>query len=348
VRKPSCSYKAVLDHLNTPLVQAYVDLSDITDPIRKYTEILEFIDPSTGRIHPSWSVCGQVGTRWRSSGVNVQNLYKEIKQSLVAEPGYVWVGADAAQIEQRILACFAGVTKLLALFNAPPVDEVAEPWKKLDPNYDAHSLVAGLVFGEVYLGASDKEKSGMRTLVKRVVYGMNYGAYPPKIQTSLLEDKDLPSLVRAKLTGEAGLRNVETIFNGFHAYLPQVQAWAVAEVARVRKSGLQIIPPLNRKRWWVVKDVEEPKIRNTPIQVSAGDIVNVAFLNMDDDIQAAGLDACFIIHGHDACYWHVREEHAEAVRTIINKRFQLQLNANGNRVFIYGQARIGATAADVA
>lgn len=348
-RKPAYSYKGVLNEMGHPLVKEFVDFSDYLDPLKRLREIRAAVDPTTGRMHPPWNTTGMAGTRWVSKP-NCQNLYKDIKKLLEAEPGYVWVGADAAQLELRILACLAGIPKLLELFNKPPFNEDKEEWKKYDPAYDAHSLVATLVYGEGFTKASFEDKKKLRTLVKRVVYGMNYGAHPPKIQLTLLEDKNNTSALRAQLAGEEGLRRVEAIYNGFHAYIPEVRQWAASEVAKVRARGYQVIPPFSRRRYWPVMEVEEPKLRNTPIQLCAGDIFNDMVCSMDDEVERNGWsmdDAYMAIHLHDACYWHVRKELAKPMVKLINRHFDYWLAGPRGHVHIYGQAGIGPTAADV-
>jgi len=350
--KPRHSYKAVLNyikgHPGSELFKAYTEYSEYEAPLRKFNEFEAARDVSTGRIHPPWNVTGQAGTRWRSSDPNMQNLITMMKVCLAAEPGWCWVGADAAQLEKRILAAFAGIKSLLKVFNRPQFDERKEEWKKYDPEWDSHSLVAYMVYGDGYINADLPLRKKLRTLVKRVVYGMDYGAFPPTIQRALLEDRRLTSKLRAELVGEAGLIRVQTIFDGFHSYFPEVGQWAVAEVAKAKLKGYQEFLPLNRRRYWPVRDIEEPKIRNTPVQLAAGDVVNLAFLKMDDEIVAKELKSTMVIHGHDACYWYTWKPHANQVREIVNRNFESWFPGVAGPVHITGYASIGQTPAEVA
>jgi DNA polymerase len=339
--QPSYSYKAVLDHMSQHIVKDFIDCGEYSYRLQRLDEMIATID-ADDRLHIAWNTTGQAGTRWRSSP-NVQNLDKKLKKVLRAPPGWCWVGADAAQLEMRILAALAGVGRMVEIFNKAPFDEKAERWKKFDPAWDSHALVATLVYGDLFLNASMEEKDKLRTLVKRVVYGMNYGAYPKKIRQSLLEDKRLSTDLRARLS----LETVETIHRGFFAYLPEVGQWAEAEIEKVRRTGVQVIPPFSRRRYWPTSIIEEPKIRNTPIQVAAGDIVNWLFCNMDDQMVEEQLQAYMVLHGHDACYWLTRQDHAPRVQHIVNEHFHFYLKGR-MPVHIHGQATTGPTAADVA
>lgn len=340
---PTKSYKGVLDHMKQPLVKAFVDWGEHDYHLgRLRDDFRDKVDPATGRLHPSWNIT-PAGTRWKASP-NVQNLDKWLKKILAAPPGWCWVGADAAQLEMRILACLAGITRLLDIFNLPPYDEKAEHWKKLDPAWDSHALVATLVYGARYTNSSADDKDKLRTLVKRVVYGMNYGAFPKKIRAALLQDKRLTSDLRAELS----LKRVTTIFSGFHANFPEVKRWASAEMTKVQLSGIQVIPPFGRRRPWPVLELEEPKIRNTPVQIAAGDIMNLLFCNMQDEVHERKLRSHMVIHGHDACYWLTRKDDALAMKELIDRRFVFDMYGPAGPVHIWGQASIGATPADVA
>jgi DNA polymerase I-like protein with 3'-5' exonuclease and polymerase domains len=344
-QEASTSYKGVLSWLSNPLVKAYVDFSEfdyklsLLDAVWGKCEIVDGMP----RLFVTWNTTGMKGTRWTSKIVNMQNWESVMRVLLRALPGRVWVGADADQIEYRICAALAGIPELLKLFNAPPYDETKEEWKKYDPQYDAHSLVAAIVFGNAYLIADLKTKKKWRTLVKRVVYAMFYGGLPPKILQSLLEDRRLPSELRATLT----LERVTMIWQGFKRRFPQWDKWAVQEMDTVRTTGCQDIPPFGQKRWWLLDQLEENKIRNTPIQLAAGHVCNYIFVRIQDRIDAEGLDSQMTIHAHDALCLDTKEEHAPRVAEIVNEEFKLVFPGPAGPVAIRGTAKTGPTVADI-
>jgi DNA polymerase-1 len=61
-----------------------------------------------GRFRPEYVVGGVVSGRWASRGGGALQIPKLLRQAVVADPGWVLVVADAAQLEPRILAALAG------------------------------------------------------------------------------------------------------------------------------------------------------------------------------------------------------------------------------------------------
>lgn len=342
--------------------------------------------PDWLRLYVSWNSEGQKGTRWSSKLVNLQNWQKAMRKILRALPGRVWVGADAAQLEYRIAAALAGLEELIKLFNQEEFDEELEPWKKFDGRYDAHSLVGEEVYDDDYKAqakefsqcvqwlirttgynaptilkwkagdvperarnvwkrakAAKKLLSNWRTMVKRVVYALFYGARPAKILTTIQEDRRVPIELRAALTED----RIAKIWDGFKRRFPEWDRWAYREMDLAISRGYQQFPPLDRKRYWTQKEVEEQKIRNTPIQLAAGDVVNLIFLRMQKRLDAEGLDAVLSIHGHDAGYYDTLEAHAERVKEIYNEEFHFDFPGPAGNVHIFGQATTGPTVADV-
>ncbi|WP_240930549.1 bifunctional 3'-5' exonuclease/DNA polymerase [Isoptericola sp. BMS4] len=61
-----------------------------------------------GRFRPEYVVGGVVTGRWASSGGGALQLPKAVRRAVVADPGWRFVVADAAQLEPRVLAGMAG------------------------------------------------------------------------------------------------------------------------------------------------------------------------------------------------------------------------------------------------
>jgi DNA polymerase I len=61
-----------------------------------------------GRFRSEYVVGGVVTGRWASSGGGALQLPKSVRRAVVADPGWTFVVADAAQLEPRVLAGMAG------------------------------------------------------------------------------------------------------------------------------------------------------------------------------------------------------------------------------------------------
>jgi DNA polymerase family A len=61
-----------------------------------------------GRFRPEYLVGGVVSGRWASRGGGALQIPRFLRRAVVADPGWVFVVADAAQLEPRVLAALAG------------------------------------------------------------------------------------------------------------------------------------------------------------------------------------------------------------------------------------------------
>jgi DNA polymerase-1 len=61
-----------------------------------------------GRFRPEYVPAGVVSGRWASRGGGALQIPKVIRKAVVADPGHVFVVADAAQLEPRVLAAMSG------------------------------------------------------------------------------------------------------------------------------------------------------------------------------------------------------------------------------------------------
>lgn len=61
-----------------------------------------------GRFHPKYVVGGVVTGRWAADGGGAMQLPRTVRSAVVADDGWAFVVADAAQLEPRVLAAMAG------------------------------------------------------------------------------------------------------------------------------------------------------------------------------------------------------------------------------------------------
>jgi DNA polymerase-1 len=63
---------------------------------------------SDGRFRPEYVVGGVVSGRWATRGGGALQIPRMLRRAVVADPGWVLIVADAAQLEPRVLAALAG------------------------------------------------------------------------------------------------------------------------------------------------------------------------------------------------------------------------------------------------
>jgi hypothetical protein len=94
-----------IDHPAIPLLLEYKELSRLHAAFG-----WSWLDTwvSGGRFRPEYIVGGVVSGRWASRGGGALQIPKMLRRAVVADPGWVLVVADAAQLEPRVLAALAG------------------------------------------------------------------------------------------------------------------------------------------------------------------------------------------------------------------------------------------------
>ncbi|NDU75621.1 bifunctional 3'-5' exonuclease/DNA polymerase, partial [Actinomadura sp. DSM 109109] len=94
-----------LDHPAVPLLLEYKELSRL-HTAHGWTWLDTWV--SGGRFRPEYVVGGVVSGRWATSGGGALQIPRVLRKAVVADPGWVLVVADAAQLEPRVLAALAG------------------------------------------------------------------------------------------------------------------------------------------------------------------------------------------------------------------------------------------------
>ncbi len=94
-----------VDHPAVPLLLEYKELSRLHAAFG-----WAWLDTwvSGGRFRPEYVVGGVVSGRWASRGGGALQIPKVLRRAVIADPGWVLVVADAAQLEPRVLAALAG------------------------------------------------------------------------------------------------------------------------------------------------------------------------------------------------------------------------------------------------
>ena len=107
VRVPSTRYSVLrgVDHPAVPLLIQYKELSRL-HTAHGWSWLDTWV--SGGRFKPEYVVGGVVSGRWASRGGGALQIPRVLRRAVVADPGWVLVVADAAQLEPRVLAALAG------------------------------------------------------------------------------------------------------------------------------------------------------------------------------------------------------------------------------------------------
>lgn len=249
-----------------------------------------------GRIFPSLKQYGTVTGRFSCSAPNVQNWPraetewgKAIRDLVDPIPGFVLLVADYAQIEQRILAHFAGKGAL---------------WQGFHDGVDAHTATAAAVFG---VAPEDVTKQ-MRQVAKAIAFAINYGAGPQKVA-----DMSHTTLRRAKQI----LAEHERKFPEVYAYKRKL-----LRTVRSRRPVPYLRTLLGRKRRLPdllsydhgLRAKAERQVVNSHIQGSNADITKLALVRLHKNLRP-GMQILLTVHDEIAvmCPQGIAEEGARVL-----------------------------------
>lgn len=142
-----------------PVVAKLLEYRAVAKSMSSFGEnILEFIEPKTGRIHADFRQIGAPTGRFSCSNPNLQQIPHDAnyRRCFTAPEGRKLVIADYSQIELRILADFADDTNFIKAFVS---------------GEDFHTITASQVFG---VGPADVT-ADQRSFAKRLNFGIVYG-----------------------------------------------------------------------------------------------------------------------------------------------------------------------------
>lgn len=231
--------------------------------------ILEFIEPATGRIHADFRQIGAPTGRFSCSKPNLQQIPhdEEYRRCFKAPEGKKLVIADYSQIELRILADFSGDKNFIEAFVS---------------GQDFHSATAAQVFG---INSEDVTKD-QRSFAKRLNFGVVYGIGASRF---------------ASMTGLSQTEAENTLRKYFSTY-PKMDEWlrtqskeVLTKLSARTKSGRlarMSFDPNDRAATGAVQRYA----KNMPIQGTSADILKRALRLLHDDIRSTSARLVNIVH----------------------------------------------------
>jgi DNA polymerase-1 len=282
-KKTKTGYSTSMEVLSSlsphhPLPGEVLNYRSLTKLKNTYVDALPpMVNPGTGRIHTSYNQTATVTGRLSSSEPNLQNIPirteegREIRRAFVAESGNVLISADYSQIELRILAHYSKDEALLEAFTK---------------GEDIHLRTAAEIFGV----HPDEVNAEMRRQAKAINFGIIYGMSSFR----LAKDLGIP-----QKTGQEIIERYFERYQGVRSYveeMPQIgreQGFVSTLFNRKR-----FLPDLNSRNRNIRQFAERTAI-NTTIQGSAADIIKLAMIRIDAELERRTLPARMIMQVHD-------------------------------------------------
>jgi DNA polymerase-1 len=284
VRKTKTGYStdvAVLETLRGqhPVIDLLLDYRQLTKLKSTYIDALpSLVNPRTGRVHTSYNQTVAATGRLSSSDPNLQNIPirtdigREIRRAFVpGGPGMVLLSADYSQIELRVMAHVSQDEGLVEAFRN---DE------------DIHATTAAKVFG-----VSQPEVTPlMRRKAKEVNFGIMYGIGPfglgNRLEISQAEAREI----------------IQRYFDRF----PKVKQYITDTIETARRQGYvstllgrrRYLPDINSRNQGLRGNAERQAI-NMPIQGTAADMIKLAMVRLDGELESRSWKTRMILQVHD-------------------------------------------------
>ena len=261
-----------------------------------YTDaLIEEINPTTGRVHTSFSQAITSTGRLSSNAPNLQNIPirteegRKIRQAFIAEKCHTLMSADYSQIELRLLAHVADIDVLKKAFA---------------DGQDIHAITAAQVF--------DIPLEGMDPMVRRQAKAINFGIIYGISGFGLARQLSIPR-------GEAQ-RYIEAYFErypGIKDYMDRTKQQAHDHGFVTTLFGRKCyMRGINEKNQALRGNAERAAI-NAPIQGGAADIIKRAMSALPDALSEAKLSARMLLQVHDELIFEVPDIELDATKTVV-------------------------------
>jgi len=264
--------------------------------VSTYTEALpKSINPSTGRVHTTFTMTETSTGRLSSIDPNLQNIPirteegQRIRNAFVVESGKVMIGADYSQIELRLLAEIAGV------------DSMKEAFKN---DQDIHAITASQMFRVPV----DQVDSALRRKAKTINFGIIYGISAHGLSQRL----------------GIGRKDAQDYIKSYFEQYPGIKEYMENIVEFAKKNGF--VKSLFDRRCFVkgitdrnfnVRGMAERAAINAPLQSTAADIIKLAMVKLPDEVRQY-----MTLQIHDELLFEVPEEKAQEYADIIQKTME--------------------------
>ena len=293
--------RSVLEQLSElhPLPDLILEYRSFAKLKGTYVDALPDLIREDGRIHTSFNQAVTATGRLSSSDPNLQNIPirtdrgRQIRRAFVPDDGWTLITADYSQVELRILAHMSQDPLLLEAYQH---DE------------DVHTLTASQVFGIEQSEVTKKQ----RELGKTINYGVMYGMGSRR----LARDFDI-SQSEASEYIDNYFERYAVVDEFFDALVEQAHENGYVETMFGRRRKLPGLEGHGRQQAFA-----ERAAVNTPIQGTAADIIKIAMVRLQEDIDRDNLELNMLLQVHDELVFEAQNGFAPRAVELIRDRME--------------------------
>lgn len=275
--------KAIAEHKKCIFSKTLLEYRAAHKALSGFVHDIKVLSDYDGYLHTSFHLHGTSTGRLSSSNVNMQNQPKKLAGVNIKK---IFIPDDP---EEELIFNVDWKGAEIRVFTAYAKDDALI--KALNDGLDVHSWFTQEVFGIPYAEVEakkdiDDEMGKTRATVKRVVFGILYGAMAKKIAET------------AGISEEEAQLVIDKLFNRF----PSLKGYMNEVVAQIHTRGY-VETLFGRRRRFPLQGVNsffqgqaERRGKNMKIQSTSSDIVLGQLIEIDEHIHEIGGRLCITVH----------------------------------------------------
>jgi len=265
------------------------------------------VNPKTKRIHTVFNQTLTSTGRLSSLNPNLQNIPirtsngKLIRKAFTARnKDHVLVSADYSQIELRVIASLSKDEDMIKAFNN---------------NEDIHKSTASKVFNIDLENVTKEQRSHAKVVNFGIIYGVSAFGLSNQTDLSRSESKE--------------------IIDNYYKSYPKLKEFTSNQIEFARSNGY-VKTLLGRKRHLndinsrnaIIRSSAERNAINSPVQGTAADIIKLAMIKIDNELEKLKLKSKLILQVHDELIFDCPIGEIDIIKDIVQEKMQnaCQLN----------------------
>ena len=288
------------------ILEGLREVHPVIEPILEYRQLAKLkstyidalpglINQKTGRLHTSFNQTRTSTGRLSSNEPNLQNipirseLGREVRQAFIAPPGSSLLAADYSQIDLRALAHLSQDPQLVSAFTH---------------DRDIHADTAAQLYGVPV----SQVTADMRRLAKTVNFGVIYGMSEYGLeQATELSRQEAAQFITAYFEKYPGVTKY------LESTRQQARDQGYVQTLLGRRRYIPEIHSPNRQ----IREGAERMAINMPVQGTSADIIKVAMVQLDREMEKRQLQSKLLLQVHDELVFEVPDGEMETMRTLV-------------------------------
>ena len=281
-----------------PIVEKVLEYRSLMKLNSTYVEgMLPYVNKKTNRIHSYFHQTVTATGRISSTEPNLQNiptrieLGKRLRKVFKPKEGYIFIDADYSQIELRVLAHISQDEHMLQAFK---------------DGEDIHKQAASKVLGIPIEEVTKEQRSSAKAVNFGIVYGISDFGLAEQLGISRKKAKEYIEQYLEKYSG---------IKNFMSDIVENAKEQGYVETLFHRRRYISELKSNN----YMVREFGKRVAMNTPIQGTAADIMKIAMVNLNEELDKSKIDAKIILQVHDELILEAKIEDKERAKELLKK-----------------------------